>query len=104
MMQLHHDYAKIQALKGEVLVMVPNGPKMIARYLGNHEISYPILSDKGSKVAAHYFQIKQFFAVGTPSVFILNQKGKILYTHYSTSIKDEPGSDNPLAVLTELVK
>ena len=84
--------------------MVPNGPFLINRYLKNNPTPYIILTDKGSKVAAHYFQIKQFFAVGTPSVFILNQKGKILYTDYSTSIKDEPGSDNPLAVLTELVK
>ena len=104
MAQLCHDYSKFQALNTEIVVMVPNGPFMINRYLKNNPTPYIILSDKGSKVAAKYFQIKQFFAIGTPSVFIVDQRGKIVYTHYAKSVKEVPVSDEPLAVLNELVK
>lgn len=104
MTQLRHEYAKIQALKGEVLVMVPNGPKMIGRYLGNHDISYPILSDKGSKVAGQYFQTKHFFALGTPTVFVVDKSGVIRYAYYASSLIEEPGTDEPLAVLAQLAQ
>ncbi|MCD4672984.1 MAG: redoxin domain-containing protein [Anaerolineaceae bacterium] len=102
MAQLRHDYAKFQALKAEVLVMVPNGPKMINRYLGAHEIPYPILSDKGSKVAGQYFQTRHFFAFGTPTVFVVDTSGRIQYTHYASSLIEEPGTEEPLAALAQL--
>ena len=104
MAQLRHDYAKIQSLKGEVLVMLPNGPKMIGRYLERSGTPYPVLSDKGSKVAGQYFQTKHFFALGTPTVFVVDRQGIIRYTHYATSLIEEPGTEEPLAVLAELAK
>lgn len=102
MAQLRHDYAKFQALNAEVLVMVPNGAKMIARYLGNHATPYPILSDKGSQAAGQYMQVKHFFAFGTPSVFVVDTSGIIRYAHYASSLIEEPDNQEPLAVLAEL--
>ena len=104
MTQLRHDYAKIQALKGEVLVMVPNGPKMIARYLNSHDIPYPILADKGSKVAGQYFQTKHFFSFGTPTVFVVDKTGVIRYAYYASSLIEEPGTKEPLTVLAQLAQ
>ncbi|PKO01499.1 MAG: hypothetical protein CVU43_12705 [Chloroflexi bacterium HGW-Chloroflexi-5] len=66
MMQLHLDYQKIQAMGAEVLVVVPNRPKTIRDYRHNTGTPYPILSDKASRVAGQYLQIKQFFSLGTP--------------------------------------
>lgn len=103
MAQLRHDYAKIQALKGEVLVMVPNGPKMIERYRANHQNPYPILSDKSSQVAGQYFQVKHFFKFGTPTVFVVDQAGLIRYAHYASSLIEEPDTQETLAVLAQLV-
>jgi len=99
MAQLRHDYKEFKALNTEVLVMVPNGPKMIKKHVNENNPPYPILSDKGSKVAAQYFQVKHFFLVGTPTVFLVNKKGQVLYAHYASSIIEEPDNKEPLAVL-----
>ena len=102
MAQLRHDYDKFTALNAEILVMVPNGPFMSKRYLKNNPMPYPILTDKGSQVAAQYFQVKRFFAVGTPTVFVVDQLGKIAYAHYANSVIAEPGNQEPLVVLAKL--
>jgi peroxiredoxin len=100
MAQLRHDYLKFKDLETEVLVMVPNGLKMIAKYTNSNVIPYPILRDKGSKVAAQYFQIKKFFMAGTPTVCLVNKTGHIAYAHYATSLVEEPDNQEPLAVLS----
>jgi peroxiredoxin len=102
MAQLRHDYDKFTALNAEILVMVPNGPFMSKRYLKNNPMPYPILTDKGSQVAAQYFQVKRFFLIGTPTVFVVDQQGKIAYAHYAKSPIEEPGSQEPLGVLAQL--
>ena len=102
MAQLRHDYGKFQAQGCEVLVMVPNGPKMIARHVVQHQTPYPILSDKGSQVAGQYFQIKHFFKFGTPTVFLVDRAGIIRYAHYASSLLAEPKNAEPLAVLETL--
>ena len=102
MAQLRHDYAKFQALNTEVLVMVPNGPRMIARYIERHSTPYPILSDKGSAVAGQYLQVKKFFALGTPSVFLVDRARRIRYAHYASSMIEEPDNRESLAVLEGL--
>jgi peroxiredoxin len=100
MAQLRHDYSKFKDQEAEILVMVPNGIKTIARYSSKNDIPYPILSDKGSLVAAQYFQVKKFFLAGTPTVILVNKTGHISYTHYATSLVEEPDNQEPLAVLS----
>ncbi len=99
MAQLRHDHDKFQALDTDILVMVPNGPKMIERYIRQNDPPYLILSDKGSKVAEKYLQVKQFFTFGTPSVFLVNRNGRIIYAHYSASLIEEPDNQEPLSIL-----
>ena len=82
--------------------MVPNGPKMIEKYTIENRVPYQILSDKGSTVAAQYFQLKRFFSLGTPTVFLVDQSGKILYTHYAKSLLEEPDNREPIDVLEKL--
>jgi hypothetical protein len=65
MAQLGHAYLEFQAGNTGIVVMVSCSPFTINRYLKNHQTTYLILTDKGSKVAAKYFQEKQFFAVRT---------------------------------------
>lgn len=102
MAQLRQDYANFTALDGEVLVMVPNGPKTIARYLETNNLPYPVLSDQGSRVAESYFQIKKFLLAGTPSVFLVDQTGHIRYALYASSLITEPDNREPLDVLAAL--
>ncbi len=102
MAQLRQDYQKFVDMNTEILVMVPNGLKMIDKHILKNNTPYHILSDKSLKVAAQYFQVKKFFAVGTPTVFLVNQKGEILYTFYGKSVQEEPKNDEPLAILQKL--
>lgn len=103
MAQLRQDYQKFSDLNTEILVMVPNGPKMIERHIKQFNTPYFILSDKGSKVAGQYFQVRKFFAFGTPTVFLVNQGGEIIYTHYANSLLEEPDNNEPLKLLENIV-
>jgi peroxiredoxin len=106
MAQLRHDYPKFSALKSEILVVVPNGPKMIERYVNNHATPYPILSDKGSRVAEQYAIGRIDAVVFTalmPSVFLIDQTGRIIYTNYLNSYIKEPDNHEPLAMLANRV-
>jgi peroxiredoxin len=102
MAQLRHDYEKFVALNTEIIVMLPNGPFMIKRYLSQNPTPYLILTDKGSKVAEQYFQVKQFFAIGTPTIFVVDQNQEIKYAYYAKSALEEPGNEEPLAVIRQL--
>jgi peroxiredoxin len=105
MAQLRRDYQKFQALNSEVLVILPNGPKLIARYVGQTQTPYPILSDKGARVAAQYgIDTKRFLRMSafTPTVLLLDQAGVIRYTNYQTSYIQEPDNREPMGVLARM--
>ena len=102
MAQLRHDYEKFQKLNAEILVVVPNGPRMIERHVRKNHPPYVILGDKGSKVAGSYLQVKQLFSLGTPCVFVVDLSGRIRYAHYATSLLEEPDNQKPLSILEKL--
>jgi len=106
MAQLRHDYPKFSALKSEVLVIVPNGLKMIERHVRDNATPYPILSDKGSRVAEQYAIERIDSVVLTflkPSVFLVDKTGRIIYTNYLGSYIKEPDNQEPLALLANRV-
>ncbi len=84
------------------MVVVPNGPFMINRFLARNPTPYPILTDKGAQVAGQYFQKKGLFNLGTPAVILVAQGGTVAYTHYANSLIAEPDNAEPLAVLANL--
>jgi peroxiredoxin len=100
--QLRRDYQRFTDLNTTILVMVPNGPKMIEKHVLENHTPYTILTDKGCRVAGQYMQLKKLFALGTPTVFLVDRTGHIRYTHYATSLAEEPASDEPLAILAQL--
>jgi len=104
MAQLRHDYERFKALNTEVLVIIPNGPKMIVQHVTKKNTPYPILTDKGAKVAAQYYQSQTLFKLGKPTVFLVGKTGRILYHLYSASWIDEPDNEEPLAVLATLAQ
>ena len=103
MAQLRQDYQKFADLNTEILIMVPNGPKMIERHIQQFKTPYRILADNGSKVAGQYFQSKKLFAFSMPTVFLVKKGGGIIYTLYANSLLDEPDNKEPLKLLSELV-
>ncbi len=105
MAQLRHDYPKFKSLNTEILVMVPNGPNRIEKHVTENATPYPVLSDKGAKVAAQYLvETKRaaVFTFFTPSVFLVDTTGRIQYASYADSYLDEPDNHQPLAVLAGL--
>jgi peroxiredoxin len=107
MAQLRHDYPAFRELNAEVLVIVPNGPAMIGRYVKSHAPSYPILSDKGAAVAESYgigARKARIIDLATfkPGIFLVNQAGRLVYTNYLASYIHEPDNREPLAVLAAL--
>ena len=107
MAQLRHDYQEFKALNTEVFVIVPNGPKTIAKYVEENPTPYPILSDKGAKVAGRYnTQPKRIpvvkFTYFKPGVFLVDTTGVIIYTNYLPSYIKEPDNKEPLGVLARL--
>ncbi len=104
MAQLRHDYLQFKAADTEVLVIVPNGQRMIAKHVQEHKPPYRILSDKGAEVARQYgAQPKNlpFLSAFRPTVFLVDKAGKILYTNYTGSYIAEPDNREPLAVLIQ---
>lgn len=102
MAQLRHDYAEFKRMNTEVVVVVPNGPFMITKHVQAHNTPYPILTDKGSKVADCYFQIKKFFITGTPTVVLVDKGRIILYLKSMPSLIDEPDNQEVLSLLQEM--
>ncbi len=108
MAQLRHDYPKFKELNAEVLVVVPNGPRMISRYVSENGNGYPILSDKGAVVAKQYGidarrALLQSFMVFTPTVILVDRSGSIRYSNYTTSYIRQPDNTEPLAELARMV-
>ncbi len=105
MAQLRRDYQKFKALNAEVLVIVPNGPKMIRRFVDATRLPCPIWSDKGAKVAAQYgINTRQLVLLQafTPTVMLVDPNGVIRYASYGYSYIQEPDNREPLAVLGQL--
>ena len=102
MAQLRRDYPRFAALDAAILIVVPNGPNAIRRHIEEYHPPYTLVTDKGGKTAETYFQVKQFFMVGTPTVLVVDRAGIIRYAHYASSVLDEPGSEEPLRVLASL--
>lgn len=104
MAQLRHDYDEFKALNAEVLVIVPNGPKMIERHVESNGTPNPILSDKGARVAEAYgIGTRRAALIGftalKPGVFLVDTTGHVIYTNYVASYIKEPDNREPLGVL-----
>lgn len=88
--------------------MVPHGPRLIAPHVAVHSTPYPILSDKGARVAELYRIVTlgagllPSLAVLKPAVFLVDQDCRIRYTHYARGYTEEPDSREPLSVLAAL--
>lgn len=106
MAQLRHDYKAFQALNTEVLLIVPNGAKMIERHVTRHDTPHPILTDKGSEVAERYgLRTKGIpivrMTIMKPSMLLVNKTGTIIYTNFSESYIRQPDNNEPLSMLAE---
>lgn len=83
---------------------MPNGPKTIEKYVSSNATPYPILSDKDAKFAEQYgieTRRASVLTAFTPSVFLVDQTGKIYYMNYLTLDVQEPDNNELLSVLAQ---
>jgi peroxiredoxin len=102
MAQLRHDYEQFKTADTDILVIVPNGRKMIEKHVQEHNPPYRILSDKGAEVARHYgIQPKglPFLTAFRPALFLVDKSGRVIYTNYTSSYIAEPDNQESLALL-----
>lgn len=101
MAQLRHEYEQFQAANTEVLVMAPNQPASIARYLNAYPTPFPILSDPGAEIAQMYGveTVHARFLVFVAAMFVVDQARRIRYVDYDVAIIN-PDDSKPLAVVT----
>jgi peroxiredoxin len=101
--QLRHEYEQFRAANTEVLVMAPNRPRSIAKYLNAHPTPFPILSDPGAHVAELYgieAIHAPFLTMFVGAMFVVDQAGRIRYADYNVPLVSRPDDSKPLAVLT----
>jgi peroxiredoxin len=102
MTQLRDDYSAFQAYQTEVLVIVPNGPHMLKARLPELALPYPVLMDKGSKVAYRYSGVEKFWLEGTALAVLVDKGGLIRYIHAAQTQSEEPDNAEILRVLQEM--
>ena len=69
----------------------PDGPKAYRRYWEDNKIPYIGLPDPKHKVADMYGQEWNIFKLGrVPALMLVDKKRRILYQHYSNSMRDIP--------------
>jgi peroxiredoxin len=102
MAQLRHEHERFRDAEVEVVVIVPNGPKTIERYLLAHPLPYPVLSDKGNLVAQQYginTHQARFLALFTRTTFLIGRERRVRCAEYDVSYLTDPDNCALLAVL-----
>ena len=105
MAQLRHEYEQFRATNTEVLVMAPNRPASIARYLNAHPTPFPVLSDPGARVAELYgieAIHAPFMTVFIGAMFVVDQAGRIRFADYNVPLVSRPDESRALAVSAAL--
>lgn len=104
MAQLRHDFEKFKAADTGIILIVPNGRRMIEKHVQEYKPSYTILSDKGGAVAKQYGVAPKsvaFLTAFKPAVFLVDRSGAVMYAEYASSYVAEPDNRRPLAVLDQ---
>jgi peroxiredoxin len=100
--QLRHEYDRFQATNTEVLVMAPNRPASIAKYLSANPTPFPILSDPGASVAELYgieALHAPFLTFFIGAIFVVDRSARIRFADYNVPLVSHPDESKVLAVL-----
>jgi peroxiredoxin len=103
--QLRHEYPQIQATNTEVLVLAPNKPASLAKYVAAHPTPFPLLSDAGADVAERYgieALHLPFLPLFVGALFVVDRGGRVRYADYAVPLVARPDERAALAVLAGL--
>lgn len=124
MAQLRQDFSRIVAANLNLIVVAPNRPEAAQQFRAAHDFPFPIYADYaraayrryelGKMSLLHEFNpltwlrnLKQLRKVGAPKssdadmlqlggVFIIDQSGRLRYTHVAEEASDNPTTDEVL--------
>lgn len=107
MAQLRHEYAQFRSLNTEILVVAPNRPASLARYMRANPTPFLLLSDPGAGVAARYgieaLHIP-FFTMFIGALFVVDRGGRVRYANYEAPLVARPDESAALGVLTGMAE
>ena len=102
MAQLRHEYDQFRATNTEIIVIAPNKPASIARYVKAQPTEFPILSDPGARTAELYgieAVHAPFLTVFIGAMFVVDQDARVRYADYNVPLVSRPDDNKALAVL-----
>ena len=87
MAQLRHEYEQFRATNTEIIVIAPNKPASLAKYVNAHPTPFPILSDPGATTAERYgieTIHAPFLTFFIGSMFVVDRGGRGFATRTTT--------------------
>jgi peroxiredoxin len=100
--QLRHEYEQFRATNTEILVMAPNKPASLAKYIRANPTPFPILSDMDARIAERYgieAIHAPFLTFFIGSMFVIDQTCRIRFADYNVPLVARPNDNRALAVL-----
>jgi peroxiredoxin Q/BCP len=100
--QLRHEYEQFRAANTEIVVIAPNKPASLAKYLNANPTDFPLLSDPGAHTAELYgieAIHAPFLTVFIGAMFVVDQGGRIRFADYNVPLVSRPDDNKALAVL-----
>lgn len=102
MAQLRQEYEQFAATNTEILVMAPNKPASLARYIGANPTPFPILSDPDARTAEMYgieTIHAPFLTFFIGSMFVVDRGGIVRFVDYNVPLVRRPDDHGAMAVL-----
>ena len=97
---MKQDYNKFVVKNASVVVVTPHDTEKTLNYFSKNNLPFYGIPDPEGKVADLYKQQWKLFKFGLmPALFVIDRAGKIVFSHYSKSMKDIPGNDTVIGVL-----
>lgn len=75
---------------------------------GKGEVNFPVLSDPDHKIIDAYglrdpaYEGQQFYGIPHPAVYVLDEKGRVVWSKIESDYKRRPGNDEIRSALRNL--
>ena len=95
--QMRDDYEKFIERNAKIIVVARHDPKKVKDYWTENKLPYIGIPDPDAKLGDLYHQQKKLLKLGLmPAMFVVDEKGKIVFAHYSNGMSDIPKNETVL--------
>ncbi len=100
---MKEDYQKFTAKGASLVVVAPHTPDKVLEYWEKEKLPMLGVPDEGGKLAALYGQEWKLLKLGRmPAIFVVDQRGELVFVHFGKNMADIPNNDSMLEVLDGL--